>query len=90
MGTPHTPYSGGSYEFMDPHGHHGNGGFVAGGGSGGPPVKDGIFRQDTICGVKRQMFWIIMAIGIFVMVAAVAIGVGLGVALHKDGDPTPR
>jgi hypothetical protein len=72
-----TPYSGvaPSYEYMSP-----NGGYA----SGGPPAKDGFFRQDAICGVKRQTFWIVMAIGIFVMVAAVAIGVGLGVALHKS------
>ena len=74
-----TPYSSGlspSYEYMSP----------SGSGSS-PPLKDGFFGQDKICGVKRQTFWIVMAIGIFVLVAAVAIGVGLGVALHKSDDP---
>jgi hypothetical protein len=76
-----TPYSGvaSSYEYMSP----GGGGYAGGGGM----VKDGFFREDAICGVKRQTFWIVMAIGVFVMVAAVAIGVGLGVALHPSAVP---
>ncbi|OIW33641.1 hypothetical protein CONLIGDRAFT_640744 [Coniochaeta ligniaria NRRL 30616] len=83
-----TPYGGGGvvapgyYEYMSP---------GSGGGSGGVLLAQdgGFFRQDAICGVKRQTFWIVMAVGIFVMVAAVAIGVGLGVALHKSDDGAP-
>lgn len=98
-GTPRTPYSqtAPSYEYGEYVDHGGEGGGGGGGGGfaagAGAPLKDGgIFRKDTICGVKRQMFWIIMAVGCFVVVAAVATGVGLGVALHKNGDgvSTPR
>ncbi|KAB5558547.1 hypothetical protein GE09DRAFT_117039 [Coniochaeta sp. 2T2.1] len=77
VGTPYSSAMSPSYEYMSP----------SGSGSS-PPMKDGFFGQDMICGVKRQTFWIVMAIGIFVMVAAVAIGVGLGVALHKSDDPS--
>lgn len=81
------PYSGGapSYEYLSPNGP--DGGYAP---PPPPPPKDGLFRRDAICGVRRQLFWIFMAVGIFVMVAAVAVGVGLGVALHKNGDPAPR
>lgn len=65
--------------------HHGGEGY-AGGGGGGPPARDGFFARDTICGVRRQTFWVVMAVGVFVVVAAIAVGVGLGVALHKSGD----
>ncbi|KAL1844844.1 hypothetical protein VTK73DRAFT_1686 [Phialemonium thermophilum] len=49
------------------------------------PPKPGIFRQETICGVKRRTFWCVIAVGVLIMLAAVAIGVGLGVAMRKSG-----
>jgi len=81
IGTPYSKGVASTYEYGNLNG--GGGGYA--GGAGRP--KNGFFQQDSICGVKRQTFWIVIAIGIFVMVAAVAIGVGLGVALHPSGDP---
>ena len=59
-----------------------------GGRAGGP--KTGVFRRDAICGMRRQMFWIIMAIGTFTVVATVGIGVGLGIACLLYTSPSPR
>lgn len=90
-GTLHTLYSTlppnhHSYDHLD---HTGT--YARGGGHGHPPggpakgaSTGGFFQQDMILGVRRKLFWIIMAIGVFVIVSAVVIGVGLGVALHKD------
>jgi hypothetical protein len=50
----------------------------------GMQPKEGEGFERTICGLRRQLFWILMAIGIFVVVAAIAVGVGLGIALHKN------
>lgn len=75
------------YEYASIYQHGGGGG--GGGGeyvAGGPPARDGFFARDAICGVRRQTFWVVMAVGVFVVVAAIAVGVGLGVALHKSGD----
>jgi hypothetical protein len=51
-----------------------------------PNGKDGrdIFHRERICGVRRQIFWALIALGVFLLVAAVAIGVGLGVGLNKN------
>ncbi|KAK1768466.1 hypothetical protein QBC33DRAFT_378612 [Phialemonium atrogriseum] len=58
--------------------------------AGVPPTsaRGGVFRQDMICGMRRQMFWVIIATGTFAMIATVGIGVGLGVALRKADGPT--
>ncbi|KAK4143659.1 uncharacterized protein C8A04DRAFT_28651 [Dichotomopilus funicola] len=70
-------------------GHAGGGGGHGGGGiDGGLDGKGeggGRGRGDRICGVKRQLFWIGLAIAVFVVVVAVAVGVGLGVGLGGGG-----
>ncbi|KAK0674341.1 hypothetical protein QBC41DRAFT_53642 [Cercophora samala] len=64
---------------------------------GGPPMPplpgeglDGGRKRAMICGVKRQTFWIILAIGIFLAVIAIAAGVGVGVSLgNKSSNEAP-
>ncbi|KAK0736864.1 hypothetical protein B0T21DRAFT_152990 [Apiosordaria backusii] len=51
-------------------------------------------KREMICGVKRQTFWVILAIGIFLAVIAIAAGVGVGVSLgnknsNEGPSPTP-
>ncbi|KAK4174016.1 hypothetical protein QBC36DRAFT_313356 [Triangularia setosa] len=68
------------------------------GGPSMPPLPgeglDGGRKREMICGVKRQTFWIILAIGIFLAIIAIAAGVGVGVSLgnknsNKSQPPTP-
>lgn len=47
---------------------------------GHPPNKN----TGRICGVKRTLFFIVLAIGAFVLVAGVATGLGVGLALAKS------
>ncbi|KAK4149732.1 hypothetical protein C8A00DRAFT_37662 [Chaetomidium leptoderma] len=62
-----------------------------------PPPADGGGRgkRERICGVRRQIFCIGLAVGVFLVVVAVAVGVGVGVGLSKPGNgeststPTP-
>ncbi|KAK4165333.1 hypothetical protein QBC43DRAFT_32135 [Cladorrhinum sp. PSN259] len=52
-----------------------------------PPDKK---REGMICGIKKQLFWIILAISIFLLVVAVATGVGVGVGTRKGNEsPLP-
>jgi hypothetical protein len=37
---------------------------------------------DTIWGIRRRMFWVILAIGTLVVVCAVGVGVGAGIAFN--------
>lgn len=39
-----------------------------------------------ICGLRKNVFWAILAIGIFAIVAAVAIGVGVGIGTRNSND----
>lgn len=41
-------------------------------------------RQDTICGLRRKVFFIVILSGVLVAVAAIAIGIGAGVAFSKS------
>lgn len=41
-------------------------------------------RQDTICGLRRKVFFVVILSGVLVAVAAIAIGVGAGVAFSKS------
>ncbi len=53
-----------------------------------PPQTAASQRQAArICGVRRNTFYIILAIGSFLLVLGIAAGVGLGLALNH---PTPR
>ncbi|EOO01353.1 hypothetical protein UCRPA7_3148 [Phaeoacremonium minimum UCRPA7] len=45
-----------------------------------PPVAG------RICGLRKQVFWAVVAIGVFAIVAAIAIGVGVGIATRNNGD----
>ncbi|KAK9781611.1 hypothetical protein SCAR479_01482 [Seiridium cardinale] len=49
-----------------------------------PPQKP----VDRICGVKRSVFLIIMAIGAFVLVVGIATGLGVGLALSRNSATT--
>ena len=40
-------------------------------------------KRETICGIKRKVFFLIISGGVLVAVAAVAIGVGAGIAFSK-------
>lgn len=63
-----------------------------GGGQGGGGGKRGVGgllgggEGAPICGVRRQLFWVGLAIGVFLVVVAVAVGVGVGVGLSGGGD----
>jgi hypothetical protein len=46
-----------------------------------PPPQKPI---DRICGVKKNVFFIVMAVGIFVLVIGIATGLGVGLALGKN------
>lgn len=37
-----------------------------------------------ICGLRRMVFWCVLAVAIFVVVAAVAVGVGVGLGTRND------
>lgn len=41
-------------------------------------------RKPTICGLKKKLFWGIVAVIIFVIILAVAVGVGVGVAVRNS------
>ena len=43
-----------------------------------------IGRQETICGLRRKVFFFVILGGIFIAVAAIAIGVGAGIAFNKS------
>lgn len=47
-------------------------GSAAGGGRG---------KRERICGVRRHLFWIGLAVGVFLVVVGVATGVGVGVGM---------
>jgi hypothetical protein len=57
-----------------------------------PPQGKARPKRERICGVRRQLFWIILAIALFLAVAAIATGVGVGVAMSgqngSGGSPT--
>ncbi|ROW17674.1 hypothetical protein VPNG_00596 [Cytospora leucostoma] len=44
--------------------------------------------KGRICGLRRMVFWAILAIVVFVIVAAVAIGVGVGLGTRSDAPST--
>ncbi|KAK3990253.1 hypothetical protein QBC44DRAFT_325965 [Cladorrhinum sp. PSN332] len=47
-------------------------------------------KRELVCGIKKQLFWIIVAIVIFLLVVAVAAGVGVGVGTRKGNEsPLP-
>ncbi|KAL2129907.1 hypothetical protein VTI74DRAFT_7150 [Chaetomium olivicolor] len=46
-------------------------------------------KGERICGVARQLFWVVLAVGVFVVVVAVATGVGVGVGMSGKGSSTP-
>ncbi|KAJ9155137.1 hypothetical protein NKR23_g2246 [Pleurostoma richardsiae] len=49
-----------------------------------PPVLEK--NQDRrICGLRRHVFWAVVAIAVFAIVAAIAIGVGVGIATRNNG-----
>ncbi|KAK4232031.1 hypothetical protein QBC38DRAFT_143358 [Podospora fimiseda] len=53
-----------------------------------PPDKGK--KRELVCGIKKQLFWIIFAIAVFLLVVAVAAGVGVGVGTRKGSDsPIP-
>lgn len=54
------------------------------------PRGNGIFQRDMICGVRRQMFWVIIATGAFALVVTIVIGIGLGVALRNDSSKSKK
>ncbi|KAK3357605.1 hypothetical protein B0T25DRAFT_164316 [Lasiosphaeria hispida] len=55
-----------------------------------PNPIDPSSEERRIMGIKRQTFWILIAVGVFLAVAAIAAGVGVGVATHKSNDaPAP-
>ncbi|KAK3692839.1 hypothetical protein B0T22DRAFT_29095 [Podospora appendiculata] len=53
----------------------------AGGGSPAPPAA-------TIAGIKKQTFWVVLSIGIFLAVVAIAVGVGVGVSRANSSSST--
>ncbi|KAI0128717.1 hypothetical protein BJ170DRAFT_342844 [Xylariales sp. AK1849] len=52
---------------------------------GPPPRRD---QTERICGVKRNVFFIVLAIGLFVLVVGIATGLGVGLALAKSSAST--
>jgi hypothetical protein len=52
-----------------------------------PPPGDGggKVERERICGVRRQLFWAGLAVGVFLVVVAVAVGVGVGVGTSGKG-----
>ncbi|KAK3333573.1 hypothetical protein B0T19DRAFT_129700 [Cercophora scortea] len=89
-GTPHTPYGS-----VAPAYYH----------QGESPYDYGQQQQQqqppsapapappaaTIAGLRRQTFWVVLAIGVFLAVVAIAVGVGVGVsqANKSGGSSTP-
>lgn len=51
-----------------------------------PPGKAA--AKGRICGLRRVVFWAILAIVVFAVVAAVAIGVGVGLGTRSNAPPT--
>ncbi|KAH8673739.1 hypothetical protein BX600DRAFT_456092 [Xylariales sp. PMI_506] len=47
------------------------------------PKKD---SRDRLCGIKRNVFVIVMAVGVFVLVVGIATGLGVGLALTKNNN----
>ncbi|KAK0722953.1 hypothetical protein B0T26DRAFT_242683 [Lasiosphaeria miniovina] len=89
-GTPLTSYSSIAppYGFNNPYDHQplvppsAKGG--GGSGGGGAPFS----QRERICGLKRQTFWIVLAIVIFLLVVGAAAGVGVGVATSRKSSDT--
>lgn len=89
-GTPLTSYSSIAppYGFNSPYDHQplvppsAKGG--GGRGGGGAPFS----QRERICGLKRQTFWIVLAIVIFLVVVGAAAGVGVGVATSRKSSDT--
>ncbi len=77
-GTPQTVYSSvaPAYEYNSPYDQRP---LV-------PPSPAPVAADRKILGLKRQTFWIILSLGIFVAVVAIAAGVGVGVALKSSSD----
>lgn len=75
--SPGTAYSGVSPDYMNQ-------------GSYDPtlPEKPPVAAA-RVCGMRKQVFWAVFAIGVFAIVAAIAIGVGVGIATRNNGDSTP-
>lgn len=46
--------------------------------------------ETRIAGLKRQTFFIILAIGVFIAVVGIAVGVGVGIALGKNNNSQER
>ncbi|KAK0621463.1 hypothetical protein B0T17DRAFT_508810 [Bombardia bombarda] len=93
-GTPHTAYTSVAPAYdqrplvAGPNGTGNDPPNGGGGGGGGGPGSDG--SSSRICGLKRQTFWIILAIGVFLAVVAVAVGVGVGVSqATKNNNSAP-
>jgi len=49
----------------------------------GTPISSSAVEK-RIAGLKRQTFFVILAIGIFIAVVGIAVGVGVGIALGKN------
>lgn len=41
-------------------------------------------RQETICGLRRKVFFFVILGGVFIAIAAIAIGVGAGIAFNRN------
>lgn len=50
-----------------------------------PPEEGEAGKRARICGMRRQLFWVLLAVGVFLVVAAVATGVGVGIGLSGSG-----
>jgi hypothetical protein len=50
-----------------------------------PPAEGEKGKKERICGVRRQLFWLFLAVGVFVLVAAVGTGVGVGIGISGRG-----
>lgn len=48
-------------------------------GEGKMPLR----QQETICGLRRKVFFFVILGGVFIAVVAIAIGVGAGIAFNK-------
>lgn len=54
---------------------------VDGNGGGG---TGGTAGNGNICGVRRQLFWVLLAVAVFLAVVGIAVGVGVGVGLSRS------
>ncbi|KAI5863295.1 hypothetical protein GGS23DRAFT_525627 [Durotheca rogersii] len=62
---------------------------MLGGRSAAIPSRPSSKRDERICGVERTPFFVVLAIGLFLLVVAIAagLGVGLGTRRHYSGTP---